>query len=120
MSPIPLPTDFEGYKRVDPTFPERILHQFEEDSRTNRELQRDEQVATIELSKKRLDADIAFEKRSQWMTYSVMVIGLLGTFVLAYLDKDVAAAATGISTLLMIFKGIFGKPPPKDNSKTEN
>ena len=88
-----------------PDLPERIFKQFEEDSVTIRELTKDAQAA-----------DIEFEKRSQWMAFSVILLGLCGTFVLAYLDKDVAAVATGIGTMLLIFKGVFSK----DSSKVKN
>lgn len=92
-----------------PDFPERLLKQFEEDSITNRELQKEEQAADIELKKKGLDADIAFEKRSQWMAFILMTGFLLGTIVLAYLDKDSAALATGVTSACFAFKGVFSK-----------
>ena len=47
--PIPSPKEFEGYKRINPDFPERIFKQFEEDSETNRNLQKEAQAADIEL-----------------------------------------------------------------------
>lgn len=108
-APIPSPKEFEGYKRVNPDFPERIFKQFEEDSIANRELQKEAQVANIELNKKSLEADIAFEKRSQWMAFILMAGFLLGTIILAYLDKDNAALVTGISTAVFAFKGVFAK-----------
>lgn len=112
--PIPSPKEFEGYKRINPDFPERIFKQFEEDSETNRNLQKEAQAADIELDKERLKADIAFEKRSQWMAYTIMMLGLTGTFVLAYFDKDIPAIITGLSTAFLVFKGVFSKnQPPK-------
>lgn len=83
---------------------------------TIRELTKDAQAADVELQKKAQAADIEFEKRSQWMAFFVILLGLCGTFVLAYLDKDVAAVATGIGTVLLIFKGVFSK----DTSKVKN
>lgn len=122
-APIPSPEDFAGYQRVSPDFPERIFKQFEEDSATNRELQRaaqeadieldrKRQAADIELARKRLDADIAAEKRSQWMAFLLMGGFLVGTVILAYLDKDGASLATGIGAAISAFKGVFAKKPP--------
>lgn len=114
ISPIPSPKEFEGYKRVNPDFPERIFKQFEEDSINNRELQKEAQAADIELNKRELEADIAFEKRSQWMAFVLMAGFLIGTVILAYLDKDSAALITGIGSIVFAFKGVFTKnQPPK-------
>ena len=119
--PIPSPKEFEGYKRVNPDFPERIFKQFEEDSTTNRELQKEAQAADIELDKRRLEADIAFEKRSQWMAFFLMTGFLIGTIILAYLDKDNAALATGIGALVFALRGVFSKNhPPKKQDDDEN
>ena len=49
IAPIPTPEEFEGYKRVMPDFPERILKQFEEDSITNRELQKEKAAPSFTL-----------------------------------------------------------------------
>ena len=103
IAPIPTPEEFEGYKRVMPDFPERLLKQFEEDSIANRELQKEAQAASIELNKTEQAADIAFEKRSQWMAYTLMLVGLIGTFLLAYFDKDIAALMTGHEIHTRIF-----------------
>ena len=82
---------------------ERILKQFEEDSEAIRELQRNAQKS-----------DIAFDKRSQWMAFSTIMTGLIGTFLLAYFDKDVAAVVTGLGTMVLIFKGVFSKSQSND------
>ena len=76
--------------------PERILKQFEEDSAHFRESQ-----------KKALQGDLDFDTRSQWMAFAIIVLGLAVTFILAYLDKDVAAIVTGLGTTSLIFKGTF-------------
>lgn len=78
--------------------PNRILSQFERDSASVRE-----------LSHKALDADVEFDKRSQYMAYSVIAIGLVGTIFLAYSDKDVAAICTGLGTLFLVFKDVFSR-----------
>lgn len=119
MAPIPSPEELEGYKRVDPNFPERIFRQFEEDSVTNRELQKEIQAANIELNKRELEADIAFEKRSQWMAFSLIMLGIVVTFIFAYLDKDSFAIIMGLGTFVAAVKGVFSKkqtlPPVTQN-----
>lgn len=78
--------------------PDRILKQFELDS-----------IATRELANKALLADAAFDKRSQYMACSIIVIILLGTFFLAYIGEDIAAILTGLSAFVLIFKDVFSR-----------
>lgn len=78
--------------------PDRILSQFEQDSESVRK-----------LTYKALAADVEFDKRSQYMAYSIIGIGLLGTIFLAYNDKDVAAMCTGLGTLILVFKDVFSR-----------
>ena len=98
VGPIPSPEEFAKYKEVMPDLPERIIHQFEQDSESIRALQKNAQAA-----------DIRFDKRSQWMAFIVLLMGIGATCLLAYLDKDVASAATGIATAMLVFKGTFNK-----------
>lgn len=97
-SPFPTPEQLEGYQRVIPDMPERILKQFEADS----EHMRASQV-------KALQGDIDFDKRSQWMAFVIIMFGLGITSLLAYLDKDAAAIVTGLGTATLIFKGTFAR-----------
>ncbi len=73
IGPLPPPEDFAKYKEVKP---ERILKQFEEDSATTRELKKERQLANIALQKSAQEADIAFDKRSQWMAFVVVMATL--------------------------------------------
>ena len=98
IGPIPSPEEFAKYKKIMPDFPERILQQFEKDSENIRNLQKQAQ-----------EGDISFDKRSQWMAFVIIMTGLVATFILAYFDKNVAAAATGITTAMLVFKGTFAK-----------
>lgn len=98
IGPIPSPEEFAKYKQVDKDMPDRILRQFEEDSSSVRE-----------LTHKALTADTEFDKRSQYMAYSVIIASLLGTIFLAYNDKDVAAICTGLGTLILVFKDVFSR-----------
>ena len=117
--PIPSAEEFAKYKEVMPDLPERLVKQFEADSITNRELQKMAQSAEIELQKNAQKADIAYEKRSQWMAFSIILVGLISTFILAYLDKDTAAVTTGIGTLAIIFKGVFNKTSTSDKNNND-
>ncbi len=100
VGPIPSPEEFAKYKQVSKDMPDRILKQFEADS-----------INVRELAHKALKADTEFDKRSQYMAYSVIVASLLGTIFLAYSDKDIAAICTGLSTLFLAFKDVFSRKP---------
>jgi len=93
-----------------PDLPERIVKQFEEDS-----------IHVREFQKRKQEADIAFDKRSQYMAFVIIMFGFVGTLILAYFDKDYAAIATAIGTVALIFKNTFSKSDNKtDSSKNED
>lgn len=98
MGPIPSAAEFLQYKEVMPDLPERIVKQFEADSEHIREMQRNSQ-----------QADIQYDKVCLWLAFLVMMSGIVGTMFLAYIDKDIAAVATAIGTVALIFKGLFVK-----------
>ncbi|MCR5559370.1 MAG: DUF2335 domain-containing protein [Schwartzia sp.] len=98
VGPLPPPAIMRGFGDIDSSFPERIMSEFEQNS---------EHTRAQEV--KALQAQIEETKRGQYMAISIIGAGLAGTFLLAYLDKDVASAATGICTAMLIFKGIFKK-----------
>lgn len=77
-------------------FPERIMAEFEKNSGHIRE----QEV-------KALQAQIQETKRGQYMAMAVIIIGLAGTFALAYLDKNVASVITGVCTAMLVFKSVF-------------
>ena len=101
-----------------PDLPERLVKQFEEDSIVARELQRESQKANTELQKEAQKADIEYDKRNQWMAFFLVFVGIISTFVLAYLDKDAGAVATGITTLLMALKSVKQKQTEKNKTET--
>jgi len=96
IGPIPTANEFARYREVLPDAPERILKVFEDDSKHTREMQ-----------KTGLDATVSFDKRSQWMAFTIIISGVIGTLILAYLDKNVASIVTGLATAALIFKGTF-------------
>lgn len=96
IGPLPPPAIMQGFGDVDPSFPERIMTEFEKNS----EHAREQEV-------KALQAQIQETKRGQYMAMAVIIIGLAGTFALAYLDKNVASVITGVCTAMLIFKSVF-------------
>ena len=102
MGPIPTADEFHKYKEVQADSTNRIVTVFEQDSAHVRKTQQEG-----------LDAAINFDKRSQWMAFSIIILGLLGTFLLAYLDKDIASIVTAAGTAILIFKGVFSKSANK-------
>lgn len=96
--PIPSPEEFIGYREVMPDLPERIITQFELDSDHIREMQ-----------KKAQDADIRYDLICLSIAAFVITLGLVSTVLLAYFEKDYAAITTGVSTAILVFKGLFHK-----------
>ena len=70
ISPLPSAREMEGYRMVDPSFPDRIMKDFEANSETIRELQRKGQ-----------QAEISRDKLGQFIFF---VIGLLTIAVIVY------------------------------------
>lgn len=70
ISPIPSANEMEGYRMVDPSFPDRIMKDFEANSATIRELQRKGQQAEIDR-----------DKHGQWI---FLIVSLLTLAVIAY------------------------------------
>lgn len=98
VGPIPSPEEFMRYKEVMPDLPERIIKQFEADSESARELKKTAQ-----------ENDIAFDKRSQWMAFCIIITGLLIAFALSCMGKDIASYVMAIGTAAYIFQGTFSK-----------
>lgn len=95
-APLPPPAILKGYGDIDPSFPERVFSDFEKNSQHVRDQER------TALKMQARDT-----KTGQWMAFAVIMTGLIGTMVLAYLGKDYAAIATAVGTAVMIFKGAF-------------
>lgn len=96
VGPLPPPEIMQGFGDINSSFPERIMLEFEKNS----EHARGQEV-------KALQAQMRETERGQYMAMIVIVTGLVGTFALAYLDKNVASVITGVCTAMLIFKGVF-------------
>ncbi len=96
--PLPLPQILQGYKEIDPSFPERVFSDFEK----NEQHIRDQERKSLEINAK--NATIG-----QIMAFIIIMTGLISTVILAYLGKDAAAVGLALGTVAMIFKGTFKK-----------
>lgn len=96
--PLPLPQTLQGYKDIDPSFPERVFADFEK----NEQHIRDQQRKSLEINAKNAT-------NGQIMAFIIIMTGLISTVILAYLDKDSAAVGLALGTIAMIFKGTFKK-----------
>lgn len=95
--PLPPPSVLEAYGRIDPSYPERIMKQFEENA-----------VHVREMQSKMQDADIKRDKRGQYLAFWLMVIFLTVVTIAMYLGNVVLAGFGGIAFVgtvaLMILK----------------
>ena len=88
ISPIPNAREMEGYRMVDPSFPDRIMKDFEANSEAVRELQRIGQQAAI-------DRDV----RGQYISLG---LGILILLVIAYAIHAKSEAALAGGTLATV------------------
>ncbi|MBQ7515305.1 MAG: DUF2335 domain-containing protein [Schwartzia sp.] len=98
VGPLPHPAIMQGFGEINPSFPERIMAEFEKNSEHTRQQE-----------KAALDAQIQETARGQWMAFAVILLGFGGTMALAYAEKNVASVATGVCTAILLFKGVFQK-----------
>lgn len=101
-SPIPLPKILKGYKEVDPTFPERIMAEFEKNSEHARQQEQ-----------KALDAQIQESKRGQYMAFFLSIALFCLILFSLYIGNDISAFISGLAFVGMIIKSFL---PKKDNN----
>ena len=102
-SPIPLPKILKGYKEVDPTFPERIMADFEKNSEHARNQER-----------KALDAQIQEAKRGQYMAFFLSVALFCLILFSLYIGNDISAFISGLAFVGMLIKSFL--PKKKDDN----
>lgn len=101
QGPIPLPDMFEGYKRIQEDFPERIMRMAENEDRRQSDERR--------IEEKQIDGIIMLNKRRQIFTF-ITVIVCFGLFVtLILMDKDIASVGPFIVGALVAISGLFSK-----------
>ncbi len=110
QGPIPLPSIMEGYKKIDPSFPERIMKEFETNSAHIRKAEERAQLAEIEK-----------DKRGQWMAFVLTILLLVVIFFSLYLGNMTFAGIGGLVFIAWIIKSFNMKisTQRKDNKPTK-
>ena len=103
FSPIPLPQILKGYKEVDPTFPERIMVEFEKNSAHVRNQEQ-----------KALDAQIQEAKRGQYMAFFISVALFFVILLSLYTGNDAPAFVSGLIFIGMIIRSFLTKKKGND------
>lgn len=98
QGPLPHPNIMEGYRNLDPGYPERIMRDFEANSEHIRNMQRNAQQAEIDK-----------DKRAQWMAYSLTIF-LLAVLVYAiYKDSYIVGGIGGLAFLGLVIKSFVNQ-----------
>lgn len=102
QGPIPAPSIMDAYAKVDPTFPERIMRDFEKNSEHIRKSKEME-----------LQASIDEKKRGQWMAFflSALLLGIVGFSL--WLGNTTFAGISGVAFIGLLIRSFIA-------SKTQN
>lgn len=103
QGPIPPPAIMEGYKNLDPSFPERIMQEFEKNSEHIRTMQETAQ-----------NADIENDKRGQYMAFFLTLLLLAIITFSLYLGNMTFAGIGGMVFIAWIIKSFNVKIINKD------
>ena len=104
--PLPPPTILAGYRNIDPTLPERIIKEFEENSAHIREM---EKLST----QSKIDSD----KRGQYMAFALTIFLLLVVLLALYLGNITFAGVGFLAFFSFIITSFVKKPQNKDKTK---
>lgn len=107
--PIPPPEIFRQYGDVIHDAPERIFRVFEKDSDHTREMQMTA-----------LKAEIARDKRAQWMSFSIMLFTLGITALSVKYGNTPTGIIAGLASLFWALKVLFVKKSDDNNKKSKN
>lgn len=107
--PVPPPNILAGYKNIDPTFPERMMKEFEANSSHIREMERLSLQSTIER-----------DKRGQYMAFGLSVLLLSIVLLSLYLGNVVFAGVSGFFFFGFIIKAFLMKPGVDTQNQEEN
>lgn len=102
VSPLPKPSDFEGYERVLPGAASRLMEMAEREQKAVIELRQQD----AQLTKQMMEYDYKSFRAGQWMGLAVTIASLVAAFVLAYKGNNIAAAGFGV-TGLAVLVGVF-------------
>lgn len=110
--PVPPPNIMEGYKHIDPSFPERIMREFEKNSEHIRELEREG-----------LNATVARDKRGQICGF-ILALGLFAIVMFCLYLGNITFAGFGavafFGTMIQAFLPKNDKQNSKKNDKKDN
>jgi len=101
--PIPPPELMEGYQRLIPDAPERILSMAEDQSRHRQECE-----------KKQIDAAIKDTRRGQWMGFICAILMLMIVGYLAVNGAQVASSIFGVTGIAAVVIAFRTTHRPKD------
>lgn len=102
--PLPSPETFARYAQILPDLPERILTVYEEDSKHVRE-----------MNSTALHGAIKIDTRAQILGFSGIALTYAFAAYLAYLDKDIGAALTGVAAVFLSIAAIAGNKKKQEN-----
>ncbi len=108
QSPIPPPSIMEGYARLDPTFPDRILKEFEKNSQHIRDCERT-----------KLESTIQERRRGQYLAF-VLAMGVLGIIGISIaLGNFTLAGIGGLAFLILFVQAIVNPDSTKKNNENK-
>jgi hypothetical protein len=112
-SDFPPPEMLEGYKRVDPAYPERILSLVEETVRASIQISVAESNAAIESNKRIIETNAGYRTKGQWLIVLLFVLVLALAALGFWLGKDLATVAVVVTAFgaitIAAIKGVSGK-----------
>lgn len=96
QGPIPAPSIMQGYQKIDPGFPERIMRDFEKNSEHIRQSE--------ELN---LQATISERKRGQWMAFILSVLLLVIVGFSLWLGNTTFAGISGVAFIGLLIQSFI-------------
>ena len=107
--PMPPPSILAGYRNIDPSFPERMMKEFEANSSHVREMERLSLQSTIER-----------DKRGQYMAFGLSILLLSIVFLSLYLGNIFFAGVSGFFFFGFIIKAFLMKPDKNTQNQAED
>lgn len=98
QGPLPHPSIMEGYSRLDASYPERIMKDFEANSEHLRTMQKTAQLAEIDR-----------DKRAQWMAYSLTIFLLIVLAYAIHKDSYIVGGISGLAFLGLVIKSFVAQ-----------
>lgn len=106
------PDVLKKYSLMVPDAPERVLAVFEKNAESERNIrdamaEQQRNASVIQANAIQLQAND--NKRRDWMTYSLMVIGVVATIGFVLMDKNVAAISAFVAVIGYAATGYFSR-----------